>query len=57
MPRIECDGMKKKLFWRNGAYSVRDEEQKGEFAAPTGNRTQGKCLEGIYVTTTPSAPC
>lgn len=23
--------------------------------APTGNRTQGKCLEGIYVTTTPSA--
>eukprot|EP00984_Skeletonema_dohrnii_P024597 scaffold13744_cov88-Skeletonema_dohrnii-CCMP3373.AAC.2 len=25
--------------------------------APTGNRTQGKCLEGIYVTTTPSAPC
>ena len=21
--------------------------------APTGNRTQGKCLEGIYVTTTP----
>ena len=24
--------------------------------APTGNRTQGKCLEGIYVTTTPSAP-
>ena len=23
--------------------------------APTGNRTQGKCLEGIYVTTTPLA--
>ncbi len=28
--------------------------QKIRFA-PTGNRTQGKCLEGIYVTTTPSA--
>ena len=24
--------------------------------APTGNRTQGKCLEGTYVTTTPLAP-
>ena len=24
-----------------------------ENTAPTGNRTQGKCLEGIYVTTTP----
>ena len=30
--------------------------RKKEYA-PTGNRTQGKCLEGIYVTTTPSAPC
>lgn len=24
-------------------------------AAPTGNRTQGKCLQGMYVITTPSA--
>ena len=23
------------------------------YVAPTGNRTQGKCLEGAYVTTTP----
>ncbi len=23
------------------------------FAAPSGNRTQGNCLEGNYVTTTP----
>ena len=29
---------------------------KAKGNAPTGNRTQGKCLEGIYVTTTPSAP-
>ena len=28
---------------------------KNSITAPTGNRTQGKCLEGIYVTTTPSA--
>ena len=28
---------------------------KSKIVAPTGNRTQGKCLEGIYVTTTPSA--
>ena len=28
---------------------------KSEKAAPTGNRIQGKCLEGIYVTTTPLA--
>ena len=28
---------------------------KTNITAPTGNRTQGKCLEGIYVTTTPSA--
>ena len=25
--------------------------------APSGNRTQGKCLEGIYVTTTPKVLC
>jgi hypothetical protein len=31
------------------------ERQKAKADAPTGNRTQGKCLEGIYVTTTPSA--
>ena len=29
------------------------EGQKAEHYAPTGNRTQGKCLEGTYVTTTP----
>ena len=28
---------------------------KHQKAAPTGNRIQGKCLEGIYVTTTPLA--
>ena len=27
--------------------------QKANPTAPSGNRTQGKCLEGIYVTTTP----
>ena len=32
-----------------------DRRMTGEQAkyAPTGNRTQGKCLEGTYVTTTP----
>ena len=29
---------------------------KTKHTAPTGNRTQGKCLEGIYVTTTPLVP-
>ena len=34
---------------------VKTQQEKQKEIAPTGNRTQGKCLEGIYVTTTPSA--
>ena len=30
-----------------------DIQKEKEFSAPYGNRTHGKCLEGIYVTTTP----
>ena len=33
------------------AQNIDDNDKR--FSAPTGNRTQGKCLEGTYVTTTP----
>ena len=38
-----------KYFWMPG----RNVSKMLYCLAPTGNRTQGKCLEGIYVTTTP----
>ena len=44
---IQCSKNRLKVSLRNFGM------QNKRILAPSGNRTQGKCLEGIYVTTTP----
>ena len=44
---------KKVAIWWMVDVKRNSAKEKRSSVAPTGNRTQGKCLEGIYVTTTP----